>query len=168
MLGTPDELRIDFELLQSRLTSPAARAAMEEVLLGDAVSYLATLALDEAALAQFVGDGPTNTDDRPYISFTDRKRGGTAAGLPALASLMPHMCESVLPHLVETAAPATGAGLDRRFEARKHTYLGTVAYLKGDWERARRELTEALRVDPGEENAARILKRLRPPLRQGG
>ena len=161
MLGTPERMQIDYAQLQRRLQAPGARESLEQVLLARAPDFLSTLVLDEGALAQFTGDGPTNTDDRPYISFSDRTRAGTNFGVPALASLLPFITDSIAPYLTRPDE-ATVALLDRRFRARRHYLHGMVAFLEKNGATATAYLQDALRIDPDEANAARILRRLSP------
>ena len=85
VLGANQPQHIDFELLTQRLSAAAVQESLQEVDLADPVSFTGTLALDERAFSDYAGHGPLNTDDRPYISFTDRRRGDTGAGLPALS-----------------------------------------------------------------------------------
>ncbi len=161
MLGTSERMQIDYEQVQRRLQAPMVRRSLENVLLAGAPGFLSTLALDETALGQYTGDGPTNTDDRPYISFSDRTRKGTSFGVPALASLLPFLTESVSDYLTEPDE-ATVARLDRRFRARHHYLHGVVAFLEKNEATATAQLQRALRIDPDEANAARLLRRLRP------
>ena len=85
LLATPvaagDRLRASAE---SGSSFRRLRAALDEVDLGDPVSLVATLVLDEQRLGHYVGEGPVNTDDRPHISFGDRLRSGTQTGIPAM------------------------------------------------------------------------------------
>ena len=163
MLGTPERIQIDYEQLQNRLRQRDIYPSLDAVLLGEAPGFLAALVLDEADLAAFAGAGPTNTDARPYISFTDRTRGKkTSKGVPALANLLPFTSESVLPYLTNVD-DATAARLDRRFDARRHYLEGVVAFLVDDRAKATAQLQQALRIDPDEGNAARVLRRLMRP-----
>ena len=160
MLGTPDRLQIDLRDLRNRLSRPAAAAGLQAVALGEPVSFVGTLALDETGLAEYVGQGPTNTDDRPYISFSDRQRGYRNVGAPALRSLIPYLCESPVPYVTNSGADYQRR-LERRFEARRHTLSGAVAFMEGRMDDARGKFTRAVAVDPGEENAVRFLRRLK-------
>ncbi len=160
MLGTTERMQIDYGQVHSRLQAPAVRKGLEDVLLAGATGLLSTLALDERALVQFTGDGPTNTDDRPYISFSDRTRAGTSFGVPALASLIPFLTESLSDYLTEQDE-ATVARLDRRFRARRHYLHGVVAFLEKNRATATAQIQRALRIDPDEPNAARLLRRLK-------
>ncbi len=158
MLATPERMQIDYSQLQSRLRAPSVRASLEAVSLGRATDFLSTLVLDEEGMAHYAGDGLTNTDDRPYISFSDRSRGATNLGVPALESLLPFLSASVVPYLTN-ADGVTVARLDRRFQARSHYLQGVVAFLKEDKATAALQLQRALRIDPDESNAAGVLRR---------
>jgi spermidine synthase len=165
MLGTSERMQIDHGQLQRRLRAPGARASLEDVFLGEVPDFLSTLVLDEDGMGQFTGAGLTNTDDRPYISFSDRTRGATNMGVPALDSLLPFLSDSVAPYLTG-ADEATVARLDRRFAARRHYLHGVVAFLENDKAAASAQLRQALSIDPDEANAARVLRRLRPRTRR--
>ena len=158
MLGTPQELSIDYGQLQSRLRRPAARRMLREVAIDDAVSFLGTIALDEKGLRDFVGDGLKNTDDRPYISFTDRKRGGSGSGVPALEGLMPYIIQSFSPYLTNVNTEFIDR-LQRRLKARKHTLKGTAHFLQREYVLSKAELDTAVSIDPTEDNALRMLER---------
>ena len=159
MLATPERLSIDVQQVEARLREAPIRRALDDVFLGDAVSLLSTFALGEAAMGEYAGQGHTNTDDRPYISFSERKRKGTSRGLPALRSVSSHLAPSILPYLVG-ADDNTVQQLDRRFEARRHMFLGVVELLQEKWPAARSELRRAIAIDSGEGNAAEILQKI--------
>lgn len=159
MLATPERLNIDLEQLNSRLRETAISRQLQEVFLGDAVSLLSTLALGEAGLAAYAGTGPTNTDDRPYISFSERKRKGTSRGMPALRSVSALLSPSIVPYL-DGVDGETAKRLDRRFQARRHMFLGVVSLVQEKWGAAGKQLRRALLIDPDEHNAREILRRL--------
>ena len=158
MLGTPERLRIDLARLEQRLRNEAVRANLQEVDLGDPISFMSALALGEDEYAPFVGSGPTNTDDRPYISFTDRRRRGTGSGLPVMIDLSAHLAESALPYLVAVESEKTREQLQRRYAARRHTVRGMIALLERDHRGAEAAFRRAVEIDPRERGAARALR----------
>ena len=157
LLGTPGPLRIDFEVLRQQLKKEGIGADLREVDLGDPVSFLSAFALGEEAIGRFVGAGHTNTDDRPHISFSDRKRRGTGAGLPVLEALGARLAESMGVHLVNAGVAAEEVG--RRLRGRNHTVQGDIALLQKDRERAAEAFGRAVALDPGERGAMRALRR---------
>ena len=158
LLGTPDPLRVDLEGLGERLADEAVGANLRSVDLGDPVSFLAALALGEAEFGRFVGPGATNTDDRPFVSFTDRRRRGTGTGRPVLVELSAHLAPSALPY-VRGGDDAFRSRLERRFAARRHTVAGLVALLARDGATATAANRGALALDPAEPGAVRALGR---------
>ncbi len=152
LLGTPEELEIDFARLEGRLRRPELMDALEQVDLGDALSFLSTLALEERTLNEYAGAGPVNTDDRPYVSFS---RGGR----PAMAGLLPYFGERLQVALV-SCAEGDRARLERRLRARRHTLMGDLALKMGARQQAFDHLRQALAIDPEERGASRIMKRL--------
>jgi hypothetical protein len=161
LLGAPERLRIDYDLVKSRLESPALGSSLDEVYLGDPVSFLSRLALDEHAIPGYVGEGPINTDDRATISFRDRLRSDTSQGIRTLVSLLPH-----LPLRMDSAVqavPSKQRALERRLRSRRHMFVATVALAMGDRSRAVLELRRAERLDPRNRDAERMLTRLVKP-----
>ena len=134
------------------------RANLRSVDLGDPPSFLSALVLGEKELAAYAGSGPINTDDRPYISFTDRRRRGTSGGLPVLKSLVEHLVVNPRPYLSADIPTEVFEALERRLAARRHTVLGTIALLEKDGERAAADFARAREIDPGERGALRGLK----------
>jgi len=163
LLATPEPLAIDVARLAQRLEAPEVNGPLEEVDLGDPVSLLSTLVLDETALAAYVGPGAVNTDDRPHISFGDRLRSGTQGGLPATMSLIPlYRPERIAGRLVHADGEDVER-LERRCVARRHSLVADVALSLGERQRASNEARRALSIDPGEPGALRVLRELPPP-----
>jgi spermidine synthase len=158
LLGPPAPLRINFEQLQQRLQRPGVQQDLAAVDLGDPISFLSALALEADDLKRYAGTGRTNTDNRPHISFTDRLRGDSGSGFPALSSMGPQMVESVDPHLIEAKSAVVDARLEQRFKARKHTVAGEIARRQGDEQMAMEAFKRALEIDPDELGALRTLR----------
>jgi spermidine synthase len=163
LLGAPEPLGIDYDRVRSRLTAPALGASLEEVLLGDPISFLGTLALGEGAIAGYVGEGAINTDDLPYINFRDRLRSDTTRGVQALISLLPHLTDD--PESMVRATPDRLRALQRRLRSRRHLLTGIAASRLGDRARAGKELRRSWELDPENREAERALKAMarRPP-----
>jgi hypothetical protein len=138
------------------------REFLSEVDLGDATSILATLALDENAMAAYAGAGPLNTDDHPRLGFSDRSRAGTQRGFPVLIDLMPFLDPRLGPGLVRAPA-ADRRQLERRRLSRGHLFAAELALMMGQRERATAQLRRARALDPGEREASRLLSRLQAP-----
>jgi spermidine synthase len=162
LLGTTAPLSIDLDRVETRLARKGVREFLSEVDLGDATSILATLALDENAMAAYAGAGPLNTDDHPRLGFSDRSRAGTQRGFPVLIDLMPFLDPRLGPGLVHATA-ADRRQLERRRLSRGHLFAAELALMMGQRERATAQLRRARALDPGEREASRLLSRLQAP-----
>jgi spermidine synthase len=158
LMGSPGPLGIDFVRLKERLREQTAMGALSEVGLGDPVSLVAMLALNEEAVSGYAGAGPINTDDHAYINFRDRLRSNTTGGVPALLSLIPHLASR--PEHIARATPAEARAIERRLRSRGHMFVGLVAARIGDRSRAALELQKSRRTDPSNEEARRVLEGL--------
>ena len=159
LMGTPGPLRIDVERLRARLAKPAIAEPLALVDLGDPVSFLSSLALAEEALTAFAGagEGATNTDDHPFISFTDRTRARTGRGIVALETIQPHLAgqaEAVLTR----ADPGLRQRLSRRMQARNETVAGVIALERKDGPGAAAAFARALETAPDEPWARHTLR----------
>ena len=159
VLGANQPQHIDFELLAQRLSAAALQESLQEVDLGDPVSFAGTLALDERAFSDYAGHGPLNTDDRPYISFTDRRRRDTGAGLPALSSLLPHLVVEANESLFDLDEEEK-QNIERRLRSRKYSIQGAVSLLNDKTGDAIWHYRQARKTDPDERTALRALRRL--------
>ena len=160
LLATPERLHVDHEELTRRLSRDDVASSLFEVDLNDPASFLSALALDEEGFAGYSGSGKINTDDRPHVSLVDRSRAGTAAGLPALAALVPHLVQHVDP-LWQFEDESDRQSVARRFLSRTHFFRADVALRTGDRRTAKQELQRARVVDPDERWAARMIQGLR-------
>ena len=78
-----------------------------------------------------------------------------------LKSLAEHLIVNPRPYLSTDIPTEVVEILERRFTARRHTVLGTIALLEKDGERAAADFARAREIDPGERGALRGLKQLR-------
>jgi hypothetical protein len=160
LVAPPERLHVDYYQFKRRLGREDIQSNLFEVDLNDPASFLSALALDEEGYAGYSGSGKINTDDRPHVSLADRSRAGTAAGISALAALVPHLVQRVDPRWrfedeIDRQAVA------RRFVSRTHFFRGDVALRMGDRRTAMRELQRARSLDPEERWAARLIQGLR-------
>jgi spermidine synthase len=152
LLGTPEKLAIDFDLLARDLAYESIGPGLAEVDLDDALSLLAALALDEEALGRYAGPGPINTDDRPYISFTH-------GGPPPMPGLVERLIERADTY-VFGADERDLHRLTRRLQARRFSFLGDLSLKGGARQDAIVQFRRALALDPDEPDARRFMRRL--------
>ncbi|NIM50984.1 MAG: tetratricopeptide repeat protein, partial [Gemmatimonadales bacterium] len=170
LVGTKRELEIDFESLSRKLEMTNVQRDLELLNVTSPIDVLGWFVMGEDALARYVGDARTNTDNRPYLEFT-----------PAMAYFVSGMYrvqntltiresrESVFPLLVNTGETdeeiaAVAGRIQKRFEATHHSITGDVLYFLGMREQARVEYNKALVIDPQEKNWLHpVWRRGRPP-----
>lgn len=158
LLATPHPLRVDAGRLAARLAGPAVRDALVEVDLDTTEALLAALALDEDAFDRVAGDGPLNTDDRPFVGFGDRGRAG-AAGVAIAAGLVPAMVTDDTAW-IEGGDAALHDAVRRRRAARRYTIGAEAAAATGNRADAREALRRALELAPRDGTARRLLEEL--------
>jgi spermidine synthase len=158
LVGTQEELEIDFESLSGKLERRNVQRELEMLNVTDPIDFLSAFVMGEEALARYVGDGEINTDNHPYLEFT-----------PAMAYFVSDMYllrnlrnlmdsrESVLSSLVNMGetneeVAAVAERVQKRFEATHHSISGDILLRLGMQEQAEVEYNTALQIDPQEKN----------------
>jgi len=166
MVGTMQPLAIDWELINEKMAPPRVHRSLANMDMGNAFALLNSLVLDEAALQRYVGEGPLNTDDQPYISFVS-PRGYSSGSWEVLEHLAPHRT-SALSLLVAPSA-AVQREMEVYFRAGEYALTGDVMRLQNRDRAAARAYQRALRVNPEDRSSAYFLELLaeqlsrRPP-----
>ncbi|HJP33020.1 MAG TPA: fused MFS/spermidine synthase [Candidatus Latescibacteria bacterium] len=157
VLGTLGETGIDPDQIRRRLTDERLRRSLADVDLGDPYLVLDHFLMDEGALRRFAGEGPLNSDERPYISFAE------AYGKKAwhvLASLRPYRSPVPLRLGGPPLPAATSARLTAGYLAGEHSLAADVYRLRGDVEAATRSYLLALKENPADLTSAHFLREL--------
>lgn len=160
LVGTVDELRIDYTALQRKLERPGVREELAPLRAASAVDVLSWFVMGEDALEEYAAGARLNTDDRPYLEFTPAMNYfmSTRYVVKNLVELRERR-ESVLPLLVNVGRDAEEAAsvvqaVQRRFDAVQHSIAGDVLYYAGRTEEARAAYAAALAIDPEDRNWA--------------
>jgi hypothetical protein len=158
LIGTQDELEIDYRRLVAAFSDEAIREELASVNVADPIGFLSGFLMGEGVLAEYVGNIRDNTDNHPYLEFT-----------PALFYFLADAYrlrnvfdfrdarEIILPWLVnlgdtEDEVAAVREAIQRRYEAVGFSINGDIALVLGERERAVAEYNRALAVDPLERN----------------
>ena len=157
MVGTMQPQAIDWAVLQEKMTPPRVQRSLEDIDLGNVFALLNSLVLDESALRRYVGEGPLNTDDHPYISFVS-PRGYNSGSWEVLESLAPHRT-SVLSLLTAPSA-AVRQKLEANFRAGEHALTGDIMRLQNRDRAAARAYQRALQANPEDRSSAYFLQLL--------
>ncbi len=157
VLGSKRELRLDLEQLDRRFTRESVRSSLTEVDLKDPLHLFDHFLMDEEALRRFTGEGPLNTDERPYISFAEsygKKAWHVLASLRQFRTPATTLVrESELPTAI---ASRLAAG----YRAGEHSLEGDVYRMRGDPEAAIRSYLQALAQNPADLTSAHFLQQL--------
>jgi len=128
LVGTAAPLSISVSRMERRLSQQPVAADLQRWGLGEAVDVLSTFVCAEAALRQWAGNGPVNTDDLPLTQYDTRY--ATTGSDFSLAALLDSL-QSVEPYLAPAASPQEQARLRsrlaRRLEARRRLFVKDLA-----------------------------------------
>ncbi|WP_426413405.1 spermidine synthase [Bradyrhizobium ganzhouense] len=134
LIGTRDGGHLDTEALAARLRDSAIGPVVRPFGFEAPIDLLGQYLAGPHALSTFVGDGPRNTDDYPFVTFDARRnvRALTAAPWSLLLAVTKDMqpdSNELLAHAAERNA--LGARLDAYWAARNR-FLEAGASLPGD------------------------------------
>ncbi len=71
LIGSSSELQIDFNSFARRLEDPKIKSDLVDVGLDDPFAFLAQYVSDEGTLRKFVANVPLNSDNYPYVEFSN-------------------------------------------------------------------------------------------------
>ena len=154
MVGTMQPQAIDWERLNEKIVPPRVYRSLEDIDMGNAFALLNSLVLDEVSLRRYVGEGPLNTDDHPYISFVSPK-GYSSGSWEVLEHLTPYRT-SALSLLTEPAATVRET-IEVYFKAGEHALEGDIMRLQNRDRAAVRAYQRALQMNPEDRSSAYFL-----------
>ena len=166
MVGTMQPQAIDWELLNEKMTPPRVHRSLENIDMGNAFALLNTLVMDEVALRRYVGEGPLNTDDHPYISFVSPK-GYSSGSWEVLEHLAPHRTSAL--SLLTAPSTTVREKIEVYFRAGEYALEGDIMRLQNRDRAAARAYQRALQANPADRSSAYFLDLLaeqlsrRPP-----
>jgi spermidine synthase len=162
LIGTMEETRLDFARINKVIERPDILADLKEINIHSVYDFLDCMLLGEAAMTQLAGDGPLNTDDRPYLEFGAAiKRDVEGCWLAVLAGIG-ELHEPVLPYVTHAgpqADPNQGprAVLAQYYEGTNHTLRGMVGILQGDPDIMNAHFERARQANPHDRDVQYIL-----------
>ncbi|MXX36893.1 MAG: hypothetical protein F4Y91_10975 [Gemmatimonadetes bacterium] len=166
MVGTMQPQVIDWERLNEKMTPPRVHRSLENIDMGNAFALLNTLVMDEVALRRYVGEGPLNTDDHPYISFVSPK-GYSSGSWEVLEDLAPYRTSAL--SLLTAPSATVRETIEAYFKAGEHALEGDIMRLQNRDRAAVRAYQRALQANPEDRSSAYFLDLLaeqlirRPP-----
>ena len=166
MVGTMQPQAIDWERLNEKMAPPRVHRSLENIDMGNAFALLNTLVMDEVALRRYVGEGPLNTDDHPYISFVSPK-GYSSGSWEVLEHLAPYRTSAL--SLLTAPSATVRETIEAYFKAGEHALEGDIMRLQNRDRAAARAYQHALQANPEDRSSAYFLDLLaeqlirRPP-----
>jgi hypothetical protein len=127
VVGSPDVLQIDLARLAKRMAVPAVHDDLASAGLADPYRLLYTFVAGEEGLADYLGAGELNTDDRPVLSYSTYGIGFRATIVPNLLRLLG--CRSDVARFVRHPGPE--AVMLRHYAASNELLLGHLSHLAG-------------------------------------
>jgi len=158
LVGWRDKMQIDFRRMRERLAEPDVRADLGELSLDDPVKILSTWITGGEALRPYLGVGPLNTENFPYLEFGSPKYG--YADRPILDNLASLVAIRNSPRRFLSPGgitPSELASLDRYERALPKIIEGHAHYRSLQIEEATRSYLEALAITPEDKSLARLL-----------
>jgi spermidine synthase len=110
LTSTPEPLAIDVAELRRRIAAPDVAADLAPLGLDSPVALLEHFVRTGPTLAEWVGEGPVNTDDLPYTQYATQYSGGPSCSTATFAEPM----ESIWPYLRNAAEEAPGLEAELR------------------------------------------------------
>ena len=154
MVGTMQPQAIDWERLNEKMTPPRVHRSLEGIDLGNAFALLNTLVMDEEALRRYVGEGPLNTDDHPYISFVSPK-GYSSGSWEVLEHLAPYRTSAL--SLLTAPSATVRETIEAYFKAGEYALEGDIMRLQNRDRAAVRAYQRALQANPEDRSSAYFL-----------
>ena len=154
MVGTMQPQAIDWELLNEKMTPPRVHRSLENIDMGNAFALLNTLVMDEVALQRYVGEGPFNTDDHPYISFVSPK-GYSSGSWEVLEHLALHRTSAL--SLLTAPSATVRKKIEVYFKAGEYALEGDIMRLQNRDRAAARAYQRALQMNPEDKSSAYFL-----------
>lgn len=165
LLSAAEPLRFDPIAAAERLQAPGLHDALVEAGLADSIEMIGSFVMDEAALAEFAGEGPLMSDDRPWAEFEAPKLIH-AQQVPASLELLAAHLTSPIEHVAWDRVPESERGpireaLARRFAAKKKALAGLKTYYAGTFgSKPEKEFLEAFDIDPRDRAARYYLRQI--------
>ena len=161
LLGTPGALHIDYAALERKLEPLGVRVSLRSVDLGDPPSFLSALVLGRKGASRLRGQR-VDQHRRPPVHQLYRPPPPRHQRWPPRAQELGRAPSGQTPgpNLPANTPTEVVQALERRFAARRHTVLGTIALLEKDEERAAAAFARAREIDPEERGALRGIRRM--------
>jgi spermidine synthase len=163
LIGSPQNLNVDYEMLIDRLNDERLRADLGRMNIGDVAAFINKLVITEEAIPQYTKGAPLHTDDNGLLEYSAPKALLQARSTQLLEELYRFRSKPVdmLSSLkwVENAA-LIEKDLSAMFQAKREVLDGFISYAKGALRDAIKRFENALAISPGDYDATYLLTKL--------
>jgi spermidine synthase len=163
LIGSPQDLNTDYEMLINRLGDESMRADMGRMNIRDPAAFINKLIITEDAIAEYTKGAPLHTDDNALLEYSAPKALFQARSTQLLEELYRFRSKPVdmLSSLkwVENAA-LIEKDLSAMFRAKKAVLGGYISSAKGMTQAAIQKYEDTLAKSPNDYDATHLLARL--------
>jgi spermidine synthase len=154
LIGTPNELRIDFQDFNRRMEKPAVKADLELVNMSDPFALLDSFWMDERTIDAYVLSGSINTDNRPLLEFF--------GPLPTVTTFqnidgIRKFRATILPFLTNAVKTSQEfnelkSKVQQYFDGTQYAIVGQLYYVKGEYDNSIKKLLAGSYVNSNDAN----------------
>ena len=165
-MGTMSPTQIDFQRIKQLVERPDIAADLEEINIRSVYEFIDCFVVDPEGFRNIGGDGPLNTDDRPYLEFGAAiKRDVDGCWLAVLDQLnqnhTPVSRSVVNLGRTEQEIQQVNSMMEQYFRGTHHALRGMLALLEGDPDIMNREFETALKANPLDRDVQSCLDELK-------
>ena len=165
--STNQDFKIDITVLSERFTDPIIRENLKDVGIEDIYGVLSSYVIGPETIAEYVGDVPLNTDNKPILEFSTPKTPDSPAVWRQKLIRFTQLRERVDPYLIAGMSPPDEdfySSLGDHYTATGHMIDGWIKDLEGNKEAAARSFKQALTLDPANQAASRYIRQFYEPM----
>ncbi|MFC1636806.1 fused MFS/spermidine synthase [Planctomycetota bacterium] len=153
LMGTLLPTQIDFQRTKELIERPDIAADLKEINIHSVYDFLDCFMVYQEGLRKIGGDGPLNTDDRPFLEFGAAiKRDTDTCWMDVFSRISqnhyPFHQSVVNMGRTEQEIQQVRGTLEQYFRGTHHALRGLLAILQGDPEVMNREFEMALKANP--------------------
>ena len=163
LIGFPEDLNIDHQMLEDRLDEERMRADLVKMNMTNLASFLSKLVITKEAIAEYTKGALLHTDDNSLLEYSAPKALLEGRSTVLLDELYHYRSNpvSMLRSLLSVEITAEiQKDLLERFEARKEVLRGYISYAKGAAQDAIKKFEDALVLSPNDYDATYLLAKL--------
>ncbi len=163
MIGSPQELNVNYETIKAKLNMPAIKRLLTDIDLEDPVEFMTTFLMNEKMVSKYSGQGEVMSDNKPVVEFTGPKSLHLNTISPNIAELIRYR-EPVSPYLTlspEDDTESTSTDFRKKYFAVRLNLIGRAYFADANYSEAARYFKEALKIDPTDRNSLHYKRKLK-------